>query len=102
MKKCPIFHTIPSKCFSTYASKVKPTWENFTYRIFGHTNPEMERGWVYKTFHENAMPNYRLIIAPTTENIYLPEGFCEELKNYMMKIITGFAYLQKMDITIQV
>lgn len=58
----------------------KKNWENFTYRIFGHTNPEMQRGWVYKTFVENSAPNYRLITAPTTQNIYLPKGFCEELK----------------------
>lgn len=58
----------------------KKNWENFTYRIFGHTNPEMQRGWVYKTFVENSAPNYRLITAPTTQNIYLPKGFCDELK----------------------
>ena len=60
--------------------RVKKVWKNFTYRIFGHTNPEMQRGWIYKTFVENPAPNYRLITAPTTQNIYLPEGFCEELK----------------------
>ena len=58
----------------------KKTWKNFTYRIFGHTNPEPQRGWIYKTFAQNSAPNYRLITAPTTENIYLPEGFCDELK----------------------
>ena len=60
--------------------RTKKSWNNFTYRIFGHTNPEMQRGWVYKTFVENPAVNYRLISAPTTENIYLPEGFCDELK----------------------
>lgn len=60
--------------------RTKKCWKNFTYRIFGHTNPEMHRGWVYKTFVENPAVNYRLISAPTTENIYLPEGFCDELK----------------------
>lgn len=60
--------------------RVKKVWKNFTYRIFGHTNPEMQRGWIYKTFVENSAPNYRLITAPTTQNIYLPEGFCDELK----------------------
>ena len=60
--------------------RVKKVWKNFTYRIFGHTNPEMQRGWIYKTFVENPAPNYRLITAPTTQNIYLPEGFCDELK----------------------
>lgn len=60
--------------------RIKKSWGKFTYRIFGHTNPEMQRGWVYKTFHDNPPPNYRLITAPTTQNIYLPDGFCDELK----------------------
>ena len=60
--------------------KVKKSWKDFTYRIFGHTNPETCRGWVYKTFKGNKSPNYRLISAPTTQNIYLPKGFCDELK----------------------
>lgn len=60
--------------------KVKKSWKDFTYRIFGHTNPETCRGWVYKTFKENKSPNYRLISAPTTQNIYLPKVFCDELK----------------------
>ena len=65
---------------SRMRQKQKKEWKNFTYRIFGHTNPEMHRGWVYKTFVENPAVNYRLISAPTTQNIYLPKGFCEELK----------------------
>lgn len=60
--------------------KVSPEWKRFTYRIFGHTNPEIQQGWIYKTFFTNPPPNYRLICAPTTQNIYLPEGFCDELK----------------------
>ena len=60
--------------------KVSPEWKMFTYRIFGHTNPEIQQGWIYKTFFTNPPPNYRLICAPTTQNIYLPEGFCDELK----------------------
>lgn len=55
-------------------------WSNFRYRIFGHTNPEQTKGWIYKTFVEDLKPNYRLIIAPTTQNKYLPEHFVEELK----------------------
>lgn len=58
----------------------RKSWTNFKYRIFGHTNPELNKGWIYKMFVENKAPNYRLISAPTTENIYLPEGFCDELK----------------------
>lgn len=60
--------------------KPKSSWKDFTYRIFGHTNPEVQKGWIYKTFIEDPLPNYRLISAPTTQNIYLPEGFCDELK----------------------
>ena len=60
--------------------KKRKSWKNFTYRIFGHTNPEIYRGWISKTFVENPAPNYRLITAPTTQNKYLPDGFCNELK----------------------
>ncbi len=52
----------------------------FRYRLFGHTNPEFSKGWIYKNFIENPKPNYRFIIAPTTENIFLPDGFVENLK----------------------
>ena len=65
---------------SRMRQKVKKSWKGFRHRIFGHTNPEMQRGWVYKTFVENHTPNYRLITASTTQNIYLPQGFCDELK----------------------
>ncbi|MBO7672578.1 phage terminase large subunit [bacterium] len=60
--------------------KIRKNWKNFRYRIFGHTNPELQKGWVYKTFVENKSENYRLITAPTTQNIYLPQGYCEEMK----------------------
>lgn len=50
------------------------------YRLFGHTNPETSRGWIYKNFVENIKSNYRMIIAPTTENIYLPDGFVANLR----------------------
>lgn len=74
--------------------KISSKWTNFTYRIFGHTNPEIQKGWIYKTFFVNPPPNYRLICAPTTQNIYLPEGFCEELKklydkNYYETFVLG-------------
>ncbi|MCQ2789864.1 MAG: phage terminase large subunit [bacterium] len=59
---------------------INPKWKNFRYRIFGHTNPEIRKGWIYKTFIENKKENYRFISAPTTQNIYLPDGFCEEMK----------------------
>lgn len=75
---------IPFSTFKMLLGRMRQTvrknWKGFTYRIFGHTNPEFHRGWVHKTFIEDTKPNYRLISAPTTQNIYLPEGFCDELK----------------------
>lgn len=65
--------------------KPRNAWKQFRYRLFGHSNPEMHKGWVYKTFVLDKKPNYRLITAPTTENIYLPQGFCDELKNLYSK-----------------
>ena len=75
---------IPYETFQMLIARMRQTpkksWKNFTYRIFGHTNPELYQGWIYKTFFVNPAPNYRVICAPTTQNIYLPKGFCEELK----------------------
>lgn len=74
--------------------KKKKNWQDFKYRIFGHTNPQSRRGWIYKNFYENKKPNWRLVLAPSTENIYLPKDFCENLKsaydeNYYKKNVLG-------------
>lgn len=54
----------------------------FKYRLFGHTNPESRKGWIYRYFVEDKKPNYRRIIAPTTENSKnLPKGFIESMKD---------------------
>lgn len=60
----------------------KPEWgDNFKYRLFGHTNPQQTKGWVYEYFVDNKPDNYRRIIAPTTENEKnLPKGFIESMK----------------------
>lgn len=50
------------------------------YRLFGHTNPESSKGWIYETFIINQKPNFRIITAPTTQNIYLPDNFIDNLK----------------------
>ena len=55
--------------------------KDFKYRLFGHTNPQANKGWIWKRFVESQKENYRLIIAPTNENIYLPEHFVAELKD---------------------
>ncbi|MBQ6516820.1 phage terminase large subunit [bacterium] len=56
-------------------------WENFRYRLFGHTNPQSNKGWIYERFVERKLPNYRLIIAPTTNNKYLPEHYVKSLRD---------------------
>jgi PBSX family phage terminase large subunit len=61
---------------------IKPEWhaKGFKYRIFGHTNPEPAKGWIYKHFVEQKPDNYRLILAPTTQNTFLAPDFVESLK----------------------
>ena len=60
----------------------RPEWDSsFRYRIFGHTNPQPNKGWIWKRFVEEKKPNYRLIQAPTTQNIFLPKHYVEELKS---------------------
>ena len=72
------FKQLLGRLRNTYRGK---TWKNFKYRLFGHTNPQADKGWIWERFVENKRPNHRLIIAPTTNNIYLPSHFVEELKN---------------------
>ena len=61
-------------------TNIKPEWQNFRYRLFGHTNPQPNKGWIYKRFVENPKENYRLIIAPTSNNTYLPKHYIESMK----------------------
>lgn len=56
-------------------------WTNFRYRLFGHTNPQPNKGWIWERFVENKPNGYRLILAPTTNNIYLPVHFIDALKD---------------------
>lgn len=63
---------------NTYRGK---NWGDFRYRLFGHTNPQPNKDWIYERFVENKQSNYRIIIAPTTNNIYLPEHFVKELES---------------------
>ena len=61
---------------------IKPEWEKngFKYRLFGHTNPESSKGWIYKYFVEEKPDNYRLIQAPTTQNKFLEPDYVESMK----------------------
>ncbi len=62
-------------------TNIKSSWGDFRYRLFGHTNPQPNKGWIYKRFAEHPQENYRIIIAPTTNNIYLPEHYVESMRN---------------------
>ena len=91
---------IPEETFKMLLGRMRqpiaPNWKNFKYRIFGHTNPESRRSWIYRNFVENKKSNYRIIIAPTTENKFLPKNFCEDLKSaydekyYKMNVLGQF------------
>lgn len=75
---------VPESTFKMLLSRLrqKNHWgDDFQYRLFGHTNPEMSKGYIYKYFVEQKHDNYRFIQAPTTQNIYLPKHYVEELKN---------------------
>lgn len=56
-------------------------WKRFRYRLFGHTNPQPNKGWLWERFVENKQDNYRLVVAPTTNNIYLPEHFVKSMQD---------------------
>lgn len=77
---------IPQSTFDMLYSRLRQTkkkeWgPNFKYRLFGHTNPEERKGWIYRYFVENKQPNYRMVIAPTTDNEHnLPKGFVEGMR----------------------
>lgn len=64
-------------------------------RLFGHTNPQSNKGWIHKHFvaenggkrrfvDENGKEhiiNYRRVIAPTTENRFLPPTYVENMRD---------------------
>lgn len=68
--------------YSRLRQKKKKSWgSKFKYRLFGHTNPEEAKGWIYRYFVERKLPNYRMVIATTEENKEnLPKGFVEGMK----------------------
>lgn len=64
----------------------RPEWgDKWIWQIFGHTNPQATKGWIYDKFKKNPQPNFRRVIAPTTENTHLPKDFIENLKNNSSK-----------------
>lgn len=71
------FKQLLGRLRNTYRGK---TWKNFKYRLFGHTNPQPNKDWIWERFVEKKKENYRLIIAPTTNNIHLPKHYVEEMR----------------------
>ena len=77
---------VPRATFDMLLGRLRQTrrkeWgDKFKYRLFGHTNPQETKGWIYEYFVDNKPSNYRRIIAPTTENAKnLPKGFIESMK----------------------
>ena len=71
------FKQLIGRLRNTYIGK---DWVDFRYRLFGHTNPQPDKGWIWRRFVEDPKENYRLIIAPTTNNIFLPEHYVESMK----------------------
>ena len=71
------FKQLLGRLRNTYRGK---NWPKFTYRLFAHSNPQLSKGWIYRRFVENKPENYRLVIAPSTNNIYLPSHFVSTLK----------------------
>ena len=60
----------------------RPDWgDKFIWQIFGHSNPQASKGWIYDKFKKNPKPNFKRIIAPTTENYHLPQDFVQNLKD---------------------
>lgn len=75
---------IPESTFSMLIGRLRqkrrPEWGSFVYRLFGHTNPQGNKGWIYEYFKKNPRQGYRRIIAPTTDNVYLPKNFVSNMK----------------------
>lgn len=65
---------------SRLRQKKRPEWNGFRHRLFGHTNPQAARGWIYEEFVRNPKAGFRRILAPSTQNPHLPEGYLELLK----------------------
>jgi PBSX family phage terminase large subunit len=59
-------------------------------RIFGTTNPQPNKGWIYQKFVQGNkgkqqigedVIHYRRVIAPTTDNKALPESYIENMRS---------------------
>ena len=76
---------IPEATFLMLLSRLRQekeaSWgKDFRYRLFGHTNPQLGKGWIYKYFKEQQLEGYRRILAPSTDNTYLDPNYLKLLK----------------------
>lgn len=55
------------------------------YRLFGHTNPQANKGWIYENFVENNQStdnvHYRRVVSASNENTFLPEHYVTSMQN---------------------
>lgn len=76
---------IPEETFNMLLGRLRqtkrPEWgDGFVYRLFGHTNPQASKGWIYEYFKKNPRKDYRRVIAPTTDNKHLPQSFIDGMR----------------------
>lgn len=63
-----------------------------TRRVFrGGMNPN-GHDWIWDRFHNKRLPNYKLFIASTLENIYLPPDYVEELLSMPPNWVKRYVY----------
>ena len=95
MEECSqIPQSVFEDLFGRLRQPVKPEWgDRFIYRMFGHTNPQGPKGWINEYFIKNKKPNFRRVMAPSTENIHLPQSFLDNLRamcddeSYAIKVL---------------
>lgn len=59
------------------------------HRLFGTTNPQANKGWIYQYFIENkpqaeeedTVIQYRRVLAPSTENVHLSKAYLKNMEN---------------------
>lgn len=76
---------IDEKTFKVLMGRLRGTpredWKDPYFSMFLHTNPQGTRGWIYRFFRnpKTKLKGYRCVIAPSTENTYLPESYVQNL-----------------------
>lgn len=80
----------PEECFLMLQSRLRRVGADL--RGWICSNPA-GHDYVWKRFDQSDSPNYQLFKAPSTENVYLPEGYIESmLESYPEQWIQRFIY----------